>query len=276
MTAAGAPREALGEWMRVARSAEGYEAVLEDHFGAAQAADLLARCALAALDANGGGALCALHADWLAPARPGVPIALRVERLAASPARLLVTAAHGGLPVGRVVAGFRDGDSALAYQDARLPSGLPEPDSLPTTVEYARKEGWPEEYAGGPVEFRRVGPRRPDRAAGESTDHVEWLRLRSPLPRDARVELAALVFLAAFYDHWEFEWRVGERFDYAGFEVLSQTVSLHRAQRPDGWLLLRASSGVASEGRALARRELFAQDGALAASVACAARVAER
>jgi acyl-CoA thioesterase-2 len=269
-------RETIGDWLRVARKGQdAYEASLEDHFGAAQGADLLARCALAALDANGGGRLSSLHADWLATPPPSVPIGLRVERLATQPVRLQITATNGQ-PLGRVVASFGAGGSTLSYQDARLPDGLPDPDSLPTTVEYARKEGWPEEYAGGPVEFRRVGPLRPNRSAGESSAHVEWLKLRRPLPRDEQCELAALVFLAAFYDHWEFERRIGERFDYAGFEVLAQTVWLHGAARPEGWLLLRASSDAASEGRALARRELFARDGTLLASVASDARVAER
>ena len=270
------PREALGKWMSVTHAAEdAFEAVLENHFGESHRGDLLARCALAALAANPGRALSSLHADWLAPAPPGVPIVLRVAALAGDAARCEVHGAVAASPCCRVTASFEASSGALSYQDATLPPGLPQPESLPTTVEYARKEGWPEAYAAGPVEFRRVGPLHPNRARGESSDHVTWLKLRAPLKRDAQLEQAALIFLATFYDHWEFERRIGERFDYAGFALRSHSVWLHRAARPDGWLLLRAGSRIASGGRALSTRELFAQDGALLATVASEARVAE-
>lgn len=270
------PREALGEWMGVTRRGEGaFEAVLENHFGESHHGDLLARCALAALAANPARALSSLHADWLAPAPPAVPIVLRVAALAGDAARCEVHGAVAASPCCRVTASFEASSGALTYQDVALPPGLPEPESLPATALYARSEGWPEAYAAGPVEFRRVGPLRPDRAPRESSDHVTWLKLRAPLKRDSQLEQAALIFLATFYDHWEFERRIGERFDYANFALRAHSVWLHRAARPDGWLLLRASSRSANGGRALGTREPFAQDGALLATVASEARVAE-
>ena len=269
------PREALSEWMRVTPRGEGaFEAVLENHFGESHRGDLLARCALAALAADPARALSSLHADWLSPAPPAVPLTLRVSALAGDTARCEVLGASAAAPCCRVTASFEAHGAAIAYQDATLPPGLPHPESLPATVEYARKEGWPEAYATGPVEFRRVGPLRPDRAPRESSDHVTWLKLRAPLKHDAQLEQAALIFLATFYDHWEFERRIGERFDYASFALRAHAVWLHRAARPDGWLLLRAGSRIASGGRALGTRELLAQDGALLATVLSEARVA--
>ena len=219
--------------------------------------------------------LSSLHADWLAPAPPAVPVVLRVAALAGDAARCEVRGAAAAAPCCRVTASFEVSSGALTYQDPTLPPGTPQPESLPATALYARSEGWPEAYAAGPVEFRRVGPLHPDRARGESSDHVTSLKLRAALPRGAQLEQAALISLATFYDHWEFERRIGERFDYSSFALRSHSVWLHRAARPDGWLLLRASSGVASGGRALGTRELFAQDGALLATVASEARVAE-
>ncbi len=269
------PREALSEWMCVTPRGDGaFEAVLENHFGDSHRGDLLARCALTALAANPGGAIRSLHADWLAPAPPGVPVVLRVAPLGGDAARCEVHGAAPAAPCCRVTASFAAPSAAPpSYQDSALPPGLPQPESLPTTVEYARKEGWPEAYAAGPVEFRRVGPLRPDRTRGESSDNVTWLKLRAPLKRDAQLEQAALVFLATFYDHWEFERRIGERFDYARFAVRSHAVWLLRAARPEGWLLLRASSRSANGGLALGMRELFAQDGSLLATVVSEARV---
>ena len=268
-TAMALPREELGEWLRVTRTGESaFEAALENHFGAAHREDLLARCALAALAANPGRAIASLHADWLAPAEPAVPLALRVAPLAGDASRCEVLGGAAAAPCCRVRAGFAGGGAALSYQDAALPPGLANPETLPTTVEYARNEGWPEAYAAGPVEFRRIGPLRPDRTRGESTQQLSWLKLRAPLPRDVQLEQAALVFLATFYDHWEFERRIGERFDYGKLALRAHAVWLHRAARPEGWLLLRAASRVATAGRALGTRELFSQDGALLATVA--------
>jgi acyl-CoA thioesterase-2 len=275
MSEAKAPNEALGEWMRVARQGEGaYEARLEDHFGSAQPGDLLARCALAALS-EGGGALRSLHAEWLAPAPPDVPLALRLAKLGDG-GRCEIDVVQEATRIARVSAGLATPAPGTTYQDDALPPGLPAPGSLPTSVEYARKEGWPEMYAGGPVEFRRVGPLHPNRAAGESSDSLQWLKLRAPLAPDACLETAALVFLATFYAHWEFERRIGgERFDHARFRPLAHTLWLHGALPRDAWCLQRASARVAKGGRALAQRELFTEDGALLASLACEALVAE-
>ena len=274
MSEIGAPREALGEWMKIRSAGRGgYEAVLEDHFGEAHAADLLARCVLAVLSDAHGGALASLHVDWLAPALPATAVMLHVARLEADAARSEVRVSAAA-PLCRATAEITGSGGGPAYQDAAVPPGLPPPESLPSTLETARKEGWPEAYAAGPVEFRRVGPLRPDRGRGESSDLVSWLALRAPLPDDPALAQAALVFLAAFYPHWEFERRLGERFDAPSFALRSHTLWLHRAVRPEGWLLLRAGSRICAGGRALGARELFARDGTLLASVASEARVA--
>jgi len=272
------PREALDDWMRTRRRGRGaHEAVLESHFGEAQCGDLLARCALAALAESGGGEIGSLHADWLAPAPPGVPVALQVAPLgtgSAASGSSEVRASAADTLLARVTIRLRDEAArGPSDRDARLPQSLPEPDSLPRTVEYARKEGWPEAYATGPVEFRRVGPLRPNREAGDSFDHVTWLSLRGGAPTDPARAQAALVFLACFYAHWEFERRLGERFVYERFALRAHDVQVHRAARPEGWLLLRASSRIAAGSRALGARELFAQDGTLLASVASEALV---
>jgi acyl-CoA thioesterase len=269
------PRERLGEWLCVApRVGGGFEAALEDHFGEAQHGDLLARCALAALAHDASARLASLRADWLAPLPPRRPLALSVEPLLRDGSCREVCVA-GDSPVCRATAWLAPSAGGLTYQDASLPVGLPEPESLPATVEYARGEGWPEDYASGPVEFRRVGPLRSERARGESCDHVTWLKLRAPLPHDARLEQAALVFLASFYAHWEFERRIGERFDHAALRLRTHAVRLHRTLRPGDWLLLRASSRIASDGRAVGTRELFARGGDLVATAASEALVAE-
>ncbi|HEU4431210.1 MAG TPA: hypothetical protein VFT98_20800 [Myxococcota bacterium] len=272
-------REALDDWMHTRRRGPGtHEAVLYDHFGESQCGDLLARCALAALAESGGGEVASVRADWLAPAPPGRALALRVSPLgAASDAAAVAWEARASAAdtlLCRATIRLRaEASHAPSDGAARLPQPLPDPDALPRTVEYARKEGWPERHADGPVEFRRVGPLRPNREAGDSLDHVSWLSLRGGAPADPARAQAALLFLACFYAHWEFERRLGERFVYERFAPLAHEARIHRGLRPEGWLLLRASSQDAAEGRALGARELFARDGTRLASVAIEAQI---
>jgi acyl-CoA thioesterase len=125
----------------------------------------------------------------------------------------------------------------------------------------------------GPVEFRRVGPLQPNLDAGDSLDHVTWLSLRAGTPGDSAHAQGALVFLACSYAHWEFERRLGEHFDYARFALLAHDVRVHRAARPEGWLLLHARSQIIAPGRARGERRLFTRDGTLLASVTSEALV---
>jgi hypothetical protein len=73
----------------------------------------------------------------------------------------------------------------------------PDLESLPSTLECARAEGWPEEYARGPVELRRVGPmwRDPDR--GDSYHHLAWL---SPRARTERARHGRALSIRRLFD----------------------------------------------------------------------------
>jgi hypothetical protein len=220
------PREELDDWMRVRRTGPGtHEAVREDHFGETQCGDLLARCALAVLAERGARGLGSLRADWLGPAPPGAPLALRTAPLGAGP---------GNAPLAWEVRASAAGGE-LRRVTVRPDVGAPRGPS----------------YQDAPLPLRRGAPADPDRAQ------------------------AAPAFLACFYAHWEFERRLGERFVYERFAPLAHDVQIHRAARPDGWLLLRAHARIAARGRALGARELFARDGALLASVACEASIGE-
>lgn len=144
-------REQLGEWMRILpRAIGGSEAALEDHFGEAQPGDLLARCALAVLAHDANARLASLRADWLAPPPPNKPLALQVEALLSDRSCAEVRVASSE-PICRATAWLATAASGLSYQDSSLPRDLPDPDSLPMTVEYARREGWPEIYASGQI-----------------------------------------------------------------------------------------------------------------------------
>lgn len=272
MPAVPIPREDLS-FLEVKRVDAGSAvASLEDFFGEAQPGDLLARIVLAAAGAGDGKVLYALRASFLEAAPPALPLTLRTSRLGAddrvercevrvSGARLLCVAE----------AGFETPAAGPCWEEA-LTGDLPDPDALPSTREYARREGWPEDYARGPLEFRRVGPLRPP--PGAPTAHVSWLRPRQPLASDVGLHTATLAFASAFYPHWEFERRIGERFDHARFRLVGHALWIHRRVRFDDWWLMRGHCDLAVDGRALARRQLFTRDGRLIADASLEAQVA--
>jgi acyl-CoA thioesterase-2 len=275
MTDTTQPRESLAEILRIERARGGdATATLEDFWGESQGGDLLARAALAAAATCPELELLSLHAQLLRPAPPGRPLALRVERLADERgiARRQVRVEDGAL-LCQVFASFASDADGVDYQDTKPPAVAKEPESLPSTLERATSEGWAE-YARGPVEFRRPGPRWSYAEKGESCVHVEWVRARASLGSDPRLHMAALVFLAGFYTHWPFERRIGQKYAYDRFTPLDLALWVHRPARWDGWWLLETVSEVAHAGRALSTRRIFSRDGALVASASQSALVA--
>lgn len=276
MSSISSPRESLAEILTLERKGDSeYVVRLEDFWGEASGGDALARAALAAAESCPGQELRSLHASYLRALPPGVALRLRVEPLAdGEDGAVRRVRIEGDGLLCSVTARFGPPGEGTAYQDAAIAPGLPAPDELPSTHEQARAEGW-SDYAHGPLEFRRAHPRVwPDPEGDTSGGHLTWLRPRAPLPADARVQTAALVFLADFYSHWPFERRIGRTFGYGHFRPLDHALWLHRTPRWDGWWLLESTSEVAHAGVALARRRIFTRDGTLLATAAQAALVA--
>jgi len=269
------PRESLAAILSIERHRDNeFTAQLEDFFGSALDSDALARATLAAAETCAAMELHSLHAQFVRPPPPAVPLTLRVESVEGGEgrARRHVRILGDG-QLCHVVVSFAAASDGPSYQDLALDAHLPPPEQLPSTLEQAQAEGWAD-YARGPIEFRRVGswPRRP----GESYAHIEWVRPRVPLPDDARLHMAAVVFLSGFYSHWAFERRIGTSFAYDRHVPLDHTLWVHRSLRWNDWWLLKATSEVCHGGRALARREIYTGDGQLVASVVQAALVASR
>lgn len=251
---------------------DGFRARLHDYDGVSFGGDALARMALAASDTAAGRALHALHAVFLRPVPPAVPVAIRVEVLAEGRrlARRRVWIEHEGRTLCHAIASFTDhAADAPRWQEAQPPA-VALPEALPPDLEVAAQEGWrwnldEEEFA-----WRFVD--RPWRAweRGEVASDSRWcvwLQPRDPLPDDDAVHAAALVFASDLVSHWSACRRVG-RDPGPGFYVsLDHALHVHRARRWDDWWLLESRSGVAHDGRTHWERRFFARDGALLATV---------
>jgi acyl-CoA thioesterase-2 len=270
------PCESLTELLEVHEAKGGrFAAALGDFWGDSMDSDAIARAALAGARSQPELELLSFQGHVTPGLSLATPLELRVE--ATEPgdgvARQRVELWQDG-PRGAFDACLAIGGTGPTHQDVPLPPDLPAPDEVPSTVACARAEGWPEEYARGPLEFRRLGSLVRDPARGDDLAHQCWLLPRAPLPDDAPLQTAALVFAAHFYPHWEFERRLGPKFAHGRFQLLERSLHLHGRVRWDDWWLLDARAEIARDGRALSTRRLFDRSGRLLATATSHALVA--
>jgi acyl-CoA thioesterase-2 len=227
---------------------------------------------LAAARTCEGRSLSSLHTYFLRPVPIDRPITLRVERLRDGRrfSHRRVELCENDQLFFEVIASFVAPGAGAEYQEAR-PVQVPAPDDLPTEEKIAQEEGWRRGEPGplfGPLEWRWVAgtPWRAP-AAGSPSRYCGWVRPRSPLPKDSAWGAAALAFLSDYHSHFPVARRLGGPFEPWGYTSLDQSLWVHRDIAWDTWLLLVTESEVAHAGRALTRRQLFASDGRLVASM---------
>ncbi len=217
-----------------------------------------------------------MHAYFLLPGDPKVPIIYDVERLrdGGSFTTRRVTARQHGHPIFSMLVSFHGEEVGLDHQ-AKMPD-VPGPDSLPSEAEVREKvlptmpdpvrkyyeRERPIELR--PVEFGRyLGQKIPD-----GKFHV-WMKTTGKLPDDPAVHRAVLAYTSdmglldtALVPHGRtlFE----KEFMAAS---LDHALWLHRPFRADEWLLYAQDSPNLHGSRGFARGLIFKQDGTLVASV---------
>jgi len=214
-------------------------------------------------------ALHSLHAYFLRPGRPGVPLRYAVQRIrdGRSFATRRVVAWQGDEAVFNLAASFARPEQGISHQDpmpdAPAPEGLPDWEDLRAEI-----LGDPRQRRrDGPVEVRVCDPDRADGTPLPPRRRV-WLRPRGPLPEDPLVHLAVLVYASdrtlvgtAARPHG-LPWgrRIAASLDHA--------VWVHRPPRLDDWLLYVSESPAAHAGRGLVFGALYDRPGRRIASVA--------
>ena len=218
-----------------------------------------------------------LHAYFMRPGEPRVPILYEVERLrdGKSFTTRRVTAIQHGQAIFSMEASFQVEEAGLEHQ-IKMPD-VPRPEDLPSEADIARLY-----LKGAPQSVRRYWERerlieiRPvdlrhflSREALEPTQYV-WVKTTGPLPDDPEIHRCVLAYASdmtlldtALYPHGRIV-----------FDPDLQAASLdhalwfHRPFRADEWLLYAEDSPSASGGRGFNRGNLFSRDGRLVASVA--------
>ncbi len=224
-------------------------------------------------------AVHSMHAYFLRPGDPEVPILYEVDRIRdgrSFTTRRVVAIQHGRAIFNTSIS-FQADEEGLTHQ-IDMPD-VPDPESLPTEEELlsrldpeivARIRKVIGKSAKKPIEMRRV----------EALDFVEsherapvqhiWFRATDPLPDAHAIHQSILAYASdmgilatSMLPHG-----VWFRFDKLQMASIDHAMWFHRRFRADEWLLYSLESPSTSSGRGFGRGHIFTRDGALVASIA--------
>jgi acyl-CoA thioesterase-2 len=238
---------------------------------------VIGQALVAAVRTVEGRAPHSMHAYFLLPGDPKIPIIYEVERIrdGRSFATRRVLAIQHGHPIFSMAVSFHDREDGLSHQ-ARMPD-VPGPDSLANESEVRQKflATMPEPVRRyyereRPIELRPV---ELDRYLGRKLEdgrfHV-WIRTTGKLPDDPAIHQCVLAYASdmtlldtALAPHGR---TLFEREFMAA--SLDHALWLHRPFRADDWLLYAQDSPSLNGSRGFSRGLIFTQDGTLVASVA--------
>jgi len=231
-----------------------------------------AQALMAAGRTVGHGRVHSLHAYFLRPGDPAIPIVYEVDRIrdGRSFTTRRVVAIQHGKAIFNMAASFHDHEQGLEHQ-VPMPE-VPAPESLASLPERLAplKEELAEWFARPhPIDQRHIGA-LPWRQS-DISDPVQrlWIRADGALPDDMLLHACVVTYASdmSLFDtilqphpvRWDDQNFMGATIDHCMW--------FHRPVRADEWLLYDSESPVATGARGLARGFLFDRDGRLVVSV---------
>lgn len=218
-----------------------------------------------------------LHAYFLRPGRPGVPIVYQVERVrdGRSFTTRRVVAVQQGRTIFNLTASFHRPEPGIEQQ-LPMPE-VPEPEGLPNLADEIR------EHLGHlPEALERMARRQPfdiryverlrwnkEELKGLEPRSAVWMRAVGPLGDDALVHTCALTYASDMMLLDAVRVPVEPLWGSRGFDVasLDHAMWFHRPFRTDEWFLYEQESPIATGARGLARGQIFDRRGRLLVSV---------
>lgn len=215
-----------------------------------------------------------LHAYFIRPGDPSVPIVYNVDRIrdGRSFTTRRVVAVQHGKAIFSLSASFQLDEKGVDHADV-MPE-VPDPETLPPGMEAnpdLREKLGPIVDMPRPIDVRYVTGRPWDRrnsGPGEAQSQV-WMRADGVLPDDDLLHVCLVAYasdmtlldaiLAKHGVYWGLDNVIGASLDHAMW--------FHRRFRADEWLLYDCASPSASGGRGLATGRFFSRDGRLVATV---------
>lgn len=218
-----------------------------------------------------------LHAYFILPGDPKVPILYEVDRSrdGNSFATRRVVAIQHGRPIFNMAVSFHIHEEGLEHQIA-MPD-VPDPDSLPpeakmreemakrmpeTAREWVLRDRPIEQRFVQPVDFINPGKREPHQDS--------WVRALGTLPDDPALHQCVLAYASdmSLLDTCIMPHGIPWHSNKLVVASLDHAMWFHRPFRIDEWLMFSNDSPVSSGGRGFNRGSVFSRDGKLVASVA--------
>ena len=218
-----------------------------------------------------------LHAYFLRPGDPTIPILYNVDRIrdGRSFTTRRVVAIQHGRAIFNMSASFQIEEPGLEHQ-AELPD-VPDPEDLPGRPELAEKfahelpprvVGWLKQER--PIEERYAGPVYFFKPEKHPPKREIWFRASGPLPDAIALHQCFLAYASDFslLDTSTLPHAVSFLDGTLLSASLDHAMWFHRPFRADEWLLYAQDSPSASGARGFNRGSIFTRDGRLIASVA--------
>jgi len=223
------------------------------------------------------GLVHSLHAYFLRPGDPLVPIVFQVDRIRDGKSfttRRVVAIQHGEA-IFHLSASFQSEEPGLEHQDP-MPAA-PDPESLPTWHERmapvidkvpAEMRTWLERER--PIDLRYDGEIAIWKAEKRPPRQQVWMRADGKLPDDPALHACIVAYASdmTLVDTALLPHGVAWTDDTYMVASLDHAMWFHRPFRADEWLLYDLASPNASGSRGFAQGRIFTRDGRLAVSVA--------
>ena len=208
------------------------------------------------LTIDGARPVHSVHAYFIRPGRPGIPLELHVERTrdGRSFSTRRVTAIQDDEAILVADASFHQAEAGDDWQEVDLPD-VPGPDELNGNDRSANPF-----RATNPFEIRPLQP-----TEGFNL-HPCWVRVRDPIPDDPALHAAALTYVSDLAVIGSAR-APGSTAGWGGAS-LDHSVWFHRPVRVDDWLLFSVDPVTNFGARGLARGTFHTRDGVLVASLA--------
>lgn len=213
-----------------------------------------------------------LHAYFLRPGDPKVPIVYEVDRIrdGRSFSTRRVVAIQHGRAIFNLQASFHDHESGLDHQ-TRASLDVPAPESLPDFRErmapYKDQVG-PSYDIPRPIDVRYVNGDPMTRGNSRANGQRVWMRANGTLPDDPTLHACIVTYASdmtlldtTLLPHGR-NW-----FDGVQMASLDHAMWFHRSFRADDWLLYEQHAISSSNARGLAGGSIFTSSGDLAVNV---------
>lgn len=213
-----------------------------------------------------------LHAYFLRPGDPTVPILYEVDRIrdGRSFTTRRVVAIQHGRPIFNLQASFHTPEDGLDYH-VGSPAGVPTPETLPTMRQrlepYRDKLDWIDRPR--PIDTRYAPPDHAAEPGLKTSGQLVWMRADGVLPDDPVLH-ACIVTYASDMTLLDTALRPSGLSGYTDelmMASLDHAMWFHRPFRADEWLLYQQTALSASDARGLAGGSIFTTDGELVVNV---------